>query len=224
MRQPRNRRPRPLRPRLTLSILAALLAPAPAAVEAHPHIFIDGGVDFRFDERGRLATLEVTWIYDAMTSLLMLEDLGIDAAEPLGASDRERLAAYQTTWEAGFDGDSYLWDGERRIGLSGPLEPGAEIRDGLVVITFSREVETPFRPGPGTVTEIYDPSYFTAYAVTDIPRLEGPVDGCRAEVVPFRPTASLQPLLDRLGAVPIDETPDEALGRLFADKVRLACD
>ncbi|HMQ92551.1 MAG TPA: DUF1007 family protein [Amaricoccus sp.] len=210
--------------RLTPAILAALLAQAPAAVEAHPHIFIDGGVGFVFDKQGRLATLEVTWIYDAMTSLLMLDDLGIDGAAPLGSRDRERLAAYQTTWEAGFDGDSFLWDGDRPIALSGPLEPAAEIRDGLVVITFGRTVETPFRPGPETVAEIYDPTYFTAYAVTETPRLEGRADGCHAEVVPFRPTASLRPLLDRLGAVPIDETPDEALGRLFADKVRLTCD
>jgi polyphosphate kinase len=213
-----------LHPRLTSAILAVLLVQAPAAGQAHPHIFIDGGVDFRFDAEGRLAGLQVTWIYDAMTSLLMLDDLGIDGTVPLEAGDRQRLAAYQTSWEAGFDGDSYLRDGDRRIALSGPLDPGSEIRDGKVVITFRRDVEMPFHPGTDTVAEIYEPTYFTAYAITETPRLEGGAEGCRAEVVPFRPSASLRPLLDKLGAVPIDATPDEDLGRLFADKVRLTCD
>ena len=195
--------------------MAILLAQASPGA-AHPHIFIDAD--------GRLTELDVTWIYDAMTSLLMLEDLRIDAAAPLAPEDRARLAAYQTEWQPGFDGDSYLIDGDRRIAVSGPLRPDATIEDAKVVITFARNVETPFRPGPETVVEIYDPTYFTAYAVTAPPRLAGAATGCTAEVEHFRPTASLQPLLDQLGAIPADQDPAEDLGRLFAERVHLACD
>lgn len=203
--------------------LAALLAETPA-VSAHPHIFIDGGVDLLFDGEGRLAVLEVTWVYDAMTSLVMLEDLGIDAAAPLGPRDRGRLAAYQTEWQPGFAGDSYLLDGEDPVVLSGPIDADADIRDGRVVIRFARDVAVPFRPDPEAVVEVYDPTYFTAYAVTDAPRLSGTAAGCRAEVDRFEPTAALQPLLDELSAVPIDAEPDRALGRLFADRIRVSCD
>jgi ABC-type uncharacterized transport system substrate-binding protein len=203
--------------------LVVLLAQAPAA-RAHPHIFIDGGVDLLFDTEGRLAMLEVTWIYDAMTSLVMLEDLGIDAAAPLSAGDRSRLAAYQTEWDPGFAGDSYLLDGPEPAVLSGPLDADADIVDGRVVITFARDVAVPFRPAPEAVVEVYDPTYFTSYAVTESPRLTGSAAGCRAEVVRFEPTAALQPLLDELAAVPIDADPDRALGRTFADRIRVACD
>ena len=205
--------------------VAAALALAPEAA-AHPHVFIDGGVDFLFDAEGRVASLRVTWIYDELNSLFMFEDLGIaaDAPAPLPAADRARLAAWQTDWFPEFEGDSYLWDGDRRIGLSRPRAADAEIRDGRAVISFLRDVEAPFRPGPETVVKIYDPTYFTAYAVTDAPRLEGAAGGCSARVVPFAPTAPLTALQQQLSAIPIDRDPEEEVGALFAERVFVACD
>lgn len=208
-----------------LALVAALLALTPAAAAAHPHVFIDGGVDFLFDGEGRIESLRVTWIYDPLNSLFMLEDLGlpVDATE-LAPADSTRLAAYQTEWIEGYDGDSYLWHGGDRIGLSGPLTPEAEIRDGQVAISFLREVATPFRPDDSTVVQVYDPTYFTAYAITDAPRLESAPAGCGAEVVPFRPTSDLVVLQQRLSEIPIDGDPDGDPGALFAERVRVTCD
>lgn len=126
-------------------LVAGNLAPAPA--RAHPHVFIDGGVDFLFDGSGRLVRLRVTWIYDPLTSLFILEDLDIDAARPLSPGDRARVAAYHTAWEAGYDGDSYLRDRDGPVDLSGPREPDAELRDGRVTITFLRDLDAPARTG-----------------------------------------------------------------------------
>ncbi len=88
-----------------LPALAAVLTVLAGAggARAHPHVFIDGGVDFRFDTAGRLTDLRVTWIFDPLTSLFMLEDLGIAAegSAPLARNDRARLAAYQTEWIEG---------------------------------------------------------------------------------------------------------------------------
>ncbi len=205
--------------------LALALGLSPGIARAHPHIYIDGGVDFVFDAGGRLTDLKVTWIYDALTSLFMLEDLGIDAAAPLSAGDRARLAAYQTEWDAGYDGDGYLWDGPRRIGLSGPQAADADLLDGKVAITFRRSVAAPFRPGPETVVKVYDPSYFTAYAVTAPVRLEGGAAGCHAVVEPFAPGGPLIALQRSLSSLPADATPEDAeVGALFADKVHVTCD
>lgn len=204
-------------------VLAALMAPAPLA--AHPHVFIDGGVDYLFDAEGRLDSLRIVWIYDPLTSLFMLEDLGIvgDTDAALAPDDRQRLAAYQTEWVDGFDGDAYLWDGSRRIGLSGPIEPTSELRDGSVVISFLRRLDVPIRPGPATVTRIYDPAYFTAYTVTQTPRLEGAPAGCRAKVVRFEPTGRLVQLQQNLSEIPVDQSAAEDFGALFAEEVHLTC-
>jgi ABC-type uncharacterized transport system substrate-binding protein len=204
-------------------VLPLVLAPEPG--RAHPHVFIDGGIDFLFDASGRLTDLRVTWIYDPLTSLFMLEDLGIDPAAALAPAERARVAAYQTEWIEGYDGDSYLWDGDRRVGLSGPEDPEAELSDGKVAISFRRALAEPIRPGPETVVKVYDPSYFTAYFVTETPRIEGAAGGCRARVEPFEPNGPLVALQRTLQSVGVDEDPeDQDVGALFAEKVHVACD
>lgn len=208
---------------LLAGLLAAALSPAPA--RAHPHVFIDGGVDFLFDDAGRLDRLRVTWIYDPLTSLFMMEDLGIDPGAALQPEQRVELAAYQTEWVEGFDGDSYLSHDDAPVGLSGPLAPDAEVRDGKVVIRFERQVEAPFRPDPEAVVSVHDPTYYTAYTVTDAPVLEGAATGCAAEVVPFVATSALSALQTSLWDIPPEETPeDDDIGALFADRIRLTCD
>lgn len=206
--------------------LALPLLSASGQARAHPHVFIDAGVDFLFDAEGRLTELRVTWTYDPLTSLFMLEELGIAAVDDVGleAADRGRLAAYQTEWVAGYEGDSYLWDGDRRVGLSGPLDAGAQLVDGKVAIRFERALETPFRPGAETVVKVYDPTYFTAYVITGAPRLEGAAGGCGARVVPFEPSGPLAALQRSLQSIGIDEDPaDEDVGALFAERVYLTC-
>ena len=189
-----------------LSVLATVAATGLATglatgAAAHPHVFIDGGVDFLFDETGRLAQLRVTWIYDPMTSLFILEDLGLDPAAPLSEADRARVAAYDTVWEEGYAGDAYLWAGDRPAGLSGPRAPEAELRDGRVTIRFLRDLDAPFRPAPGARVEVYDPTYYMAYVLTEAPRLEGPHAGCEAWVEHFEPTLALAPLQKSLFAL-----------------------
>jgi ABC-type uncharacterized transport system substrate-binding protein len=209
---------------LCVALVAWLAGVGPA--RAHPHVFIDGGVDFLFDGEGALAQIRVTWIYDNLTSLFMLEDLGLDAAGQLSDADRERLAAYDTVWDEGYDGDGYLWAGARRVGLSSPKAPEAEIRDdGRVVIRFLRDVEAPFRPGTDVRVEVYDPTYYMAYTITEAPRLEGAAPGCAARVEHFEPTGAVAPLMQALQALSAEETPEQDnVGALFAEKVHLACE
>lgn len=212
--------------------LAVFCALAPTSAQAHPHVFIEGGVDLRFDASGRLDTLRVIWTYDALTSLFMLEDLGIsaEAADTLSAADAARLAAYQTSWEPGYEGDSYLWNGASRVALSGPIDAEARIIEDQVEITFLRILDTPYRPAPGldgpetTEVRIYDPVYYTRYTVTRTPLLTGNSHGCAARVVPFAPTGPLAALRDSLSDIPVDGDPEGEPGALLADHVRIACD
>jgi ABC-type uncharacterized transport system substrate-binding protein len=209
-----------------LCLLGAAL-PLPQAASAHPHVFIDGGVDFVMDASGDLAALRITWIYDPLASLFLLEDLGIASLDDsdLTPDLRARLAAAQTDWIEGYDGDSYLWHDGARVPLSGPADAAARIEDGRVVYTFLRELGAPLRPGADTTVEIYDPTYYTAYAVTREPAIEGPSEGCAAEIEPFEPTPLLARLQENLAAIPADGTPeDPQIGARFAEKVHLRCD
>ena len=211
--------------RLLSAGLLACAAAAPAL--AHPHVFIDGGVDFVMDPGGDLVALRVTWIYDPLASLFLLEDLGITGLDDadLDPDQRAALAAHQTSWMPGFEGDSYLWHDGARIGLSGPEGATARIEDGRVVFEFLRRVETPLRPGVETTVKVYDPTYYTAYAVTEAAGIEGPAEGCRTEIEPFEPTPLLARLQESLAVIPADGTPeDPEIGARFAEKVHIRCD
>lgn len=97
-------------------------------------------------------------------------------------------------------------------------------------ISFLRDVAVPFRPDPAldeadsTMLKAYDPSYYTAYAITSRPRIEGKAGACRSKVVPFQPDGPLAALQEKLQAIPVDGDPEGEPGALLADKVLLACD
>ena len=57
---------------------AALAGLAAGQAGAHPHVFLDGGAHFIFDDQGRLAAIRVIWQYDAFASLFILESLEVD--------------------------------------------------------------------------------------------------------------------------------------------------
>jgi ABC-type uncharacterized transport system substrate-binding protein len=46
------------------------------AANAHPHIFIDSGVEVIFDSQGQMTALRISWAYDDFHSLLAIEDRG----------------------------------------------------------------------------------------------------------------------------------------------------
>ena len=63
---------------ITLRAAAVLFVAAlavPASVPAHPHVFVDGGVDFVLDDQGDLTTLSVKWKYDPFEALMSLTAL-----------------------------------------------------------------------------------------------------------------------------------------------------
>lgn len=200
--------------------LCALLA-GPAA--AHPHVFIDGGVDFVLDDQARVTALRVTWIYDAFTSLYVLQSLNFDqdADGALSETERAFLIEDQTAWDPGFQGDSYLYRDAAKLALGAPQDGDVTLVDGRLRVTFTRPLTAP-EPGDGLVAKLYDPTYYYAYSVTEPPQVLG--SGCQATLVPFVANSMLGALQSTLSELTADETPEQAdVGALFADQVRLSC-
>ena len=80
-----------------LSLLSIL---QPWRTEAHPHVFIDTALTFRFDEAGRLAAVDVVWAFDDFSSMLMIEDMEMDpdGDDMLTGDEIARLAAMFGDW------------------------------------------------------------------------------------------------------------------------------
>lgn len=195
---------------------------------AHPHVFLDGGADFLFDDQGRLAAIRVIWQYDAFASLFIVESLEVDRDADGALTDEEKakVVADQLTWEEPFKGDSYLWHGGAEIALAGPTNGTAELSEGRLTVTFERALETPLVPADAEVlVKLYDPTYYFAYFATHPPRFEGAAPAtCRARIEPFEPDSSLAALQGSLALLSTEETPDQAdVGALFADRIVLLC-
>ncbi len=215
---------------IMMAVLPGILA---AGAQAHPHIFIDAGLEIVFDEEGRLAEVEVTWVYDDLYSMLVIDDLGLDEdyTGEIDESEREALTGFDMNWVDGYEGDLYIRAGGARLELDAPRAYSADYSDGRITTVHRRELAEPFDPsGEEIVFEVYDPTYYTEYNIAIDPRISGR-EGCTARVVePDRDAAEamLQEKLDEMIAAGADRADIEAgfpeVGDAFAEEVRIACD
>jgi ABC-type uncharacterized transport system substrate-binding protein len=196
---------------------------APAA-QAHPHVFVDVGIDFIMDGKGRLEAVRVTWLFDPLYSVLVLEELGIDPARPPDAAARATLGALQPQWAVEFGGEGSLFVDGADAALGAARAFAGDMADGRLAIAFERPLAAPLDPrGAAVLAAVYDPTYFAAYFLTEPPRVEG-ASGCAAIAMPFEPDGALADLQSSLLGLSMEETPaDPMVGRLFADRARLSC-
>lgn len=222
---------RPLR-RLAGALALAPLAALPLPAAAHPHIFIDAGVEIVFDDAGRLAAVQVVWVYDEFYTMLALDDYGMDPefTGTVTEAERAELAAIYSNWDAGFDGDLRpLLDGAP-LALSRPERVMADVQEGRLVIAHARRFADRPEIGAGElVLRVYDPTYFTAYTIAVAPAIRGR-DDCAAEVWgPDWEAANdrLLAALAELAGAGMDDWEIEqdfpAVGADFAEEVRLTC-
>lgn len=208
--------------------LAVLLAATAGPVAAHPHVFVDGGVDFVFGPGRSLEALNVTWLYDPFETLYIMSSLDIvpDTSWTLSDTDRTRLEQEETNWAPDFQGASHLTVAGRHIALSRPKDLEVSLVEDRLQVTFRRDLDTPVDLA-GTSAEIafYESTYFYAFAATQQPRLVGGSGSCTTLITPFDAETQLADLQDTLALLGREETPDQQdIGALFADKIAITCD
>lgn len=199
------------------------------AVNAHPHVFIDSGVEAIFDAQGQVTALRISWAYDDFYSLLAIEDRGLDpdGDSRLTPSEQASLTGFDMRWDADYNGDLYVLDRGAAVGLGRPEEVTARYEDGIVTSTHLRKLAVPLRPGPdGVVIQIYDSGYYTAYTIASEAVLTNAPAGCAAQV--YAPDLSdadekLQAVLQEYQAGQSVEDDFPAVGANYADEVRITC-
>lgn len=181
-----------------------------------------------FDDDGRLSGFRISWSYDELYSLMLIEERGLDADGDgiLTAEENTQIQGFDMNWEAGFAGDSYVLRGGNALQLSAPQQATAEYRNGRLISTHLRQIVQPVDPAAGLlVVQAYDPSYYTAYSIGMPVMVEGRAD-CTAQV--FAPDPAdisdefLAALDEQMGeAMPVGEFP--SVGAAFSDEIRVAC-
>ncbi|MEM6938963.1 MAG: DUF1007 family protein [Pseudomonadota bacterium] len=208
-----------------ISFIVCLLA---APVSAHPHIFVDTGLDLKFDAQGRLTEVTVTWAYDDFYSLLITEDRGLDQDYDGEMTDAEiaQLTGFDMQWIEGFNGDLVIMAGGEELALSGPQSPTATYSAGRITTTHVRQVLSPMQEAAALEVKPYDRTYYTAYDISLPVRVVG-YSICQHWLeVPDLDTALLGVqdallAMDTMAMTPDDALPDIGIG--LASTVHVSC-
>ena len=209
-------------------VTAALLACA-TPLGAHPHIFVDTGLEVIVDAEGRLTHLRITWAYDEFYSLLVTEDRGLDPDYDgvLTEAEVASLNGFDMRWVEGFNGDTVLLNGGEEIALSSPQEVATTFSEGRIITSHLRAVEGDAPDANGLVIKPYDPTYYTAYEVTQKVTVQGD-DACRARVKMPEMNADLRELQQDLSALDANTDPNDVglpeIGEALANEVVITCD
>jgi polyphosphate kinase len=200
--------------------LAVALALAPVAGGAHPHMFVDADLRLEIDVEGRITAIEVTWTYDDFSTLLILEDRGLDpdGDAVLTDAELEELRGFDLEiWPEDYEGDVYLRNGERTAEIGLPKATGIAVENAKIVASHRREV-VPF-PAEGTVIETYDPTFFVAFTLKSVhlpERCEAPIDPVDVEEAGRK----VQELVGEVNEMTFEVL---EVGHLYADKARITC-
>ena len=206
-------------------VLALVL---PHTAQAHPHIFVEAGIEVLFAADGAPQSVRISWTYDPLFSMLLVSDLGLDPDFDGVLTDAElaELQGFDMNWLEGYHGDTHLTQGAQALALGGPSDWTSEYRDGRLHSTHLRALPALPDPAAEWVIAVYDPTYYTSYSLAASPVLSGR-DDCIARV--FEPDfdaagAQLQAALDELlGAGGDMEADFPMVGAMFSEEVRITC-
>lgn len=212
--------------RILTSALALLLSATSA--QAHPHVFVDAQGAYLFDEDGRLAGLQIYWLYDAFTTLLLHDTLELDpdGDGKLDEADLQRIAIGETDWPPEYEGDTYLWIDGRKQKLSRPFDASAHMIEDRVEVSFTLRLDAPVEmSGRLASLKIYDPAYYYAYAIPGEGRISGPATGCQLRINRFFANEQTQAVQEQLSQLSKEDIPDDPnIGAMFAEEIELQCD
>ncbi|MEP4198874.1 MAG: DUF1007 family protein [Aliishimia sp.] len=203
-------------------IFTLLLLVLPRLAFAHPHIFITTALTVEVDENGQATAVGITWTYDPLYSLLILEDkeLDDDYDGKLRPDEIAQLSGFDMQWIDGYEGDLYASLGGVSVPLGPPQSLGAVFEDGMIITKHRRSLSA---PATGLVLQAYDPTYYSAYDLNGGVSILGP---CLAFVDP----ADIETATDIVAALLVDRPQTDEntyfpeVGIHFADTVTLSCD
>lgn len=198
-----------------------------SAAHAHPHVFVDGRVDFVFSEGTQLKGIDVTWLYDPFETLFVLSSLQIDPGQTWTLTDAQRakVAAFESDWSDTFNGAARLTSKSGVVALERPQNFNVRLVENQLEVRFERALETPLDlKGSEIEVAFYEETYFFAFSIAKSSQLLGDVGDCLTFIDRFDPDSQSKALQVALTELGREESPeDSTIGRLFTDKIFLSC-
>jgi ABC-type uncharacterized transport system substrate-binding protein len=211
-----------------LAALTILFLAGASPALAHPHVWIDAGIEVILNDRNEATGVRISWTYDDLYSLYVVGDMGLDPDwdGKLTPAEEARLSGFDMNWDPGFPGDTYVLLGEADQPLSRPKDWTASYADGKITSTHLRSFATPVPLGAKhLIVQAYDPGYYVAYTIAGPTTVTGG-SGCAAQVFVPDLDAAQEELLAALSEYTPDvdlEAEFPAVGANFAEEVRVTC-
>lgn len=205
-----------------------VFALSPAAVQAHPHLFIETDLTVVVDEAGYVTGVEVVWTYEFFFSLLLTEDLGIDADGDMRLTPDEMLVLEGAVlnWPPDFQGDTWVTGPDGLVPLGARERHTVEFLEGQIIERHYRPLAAPVSAHEGVMVQVYDQTYYTAYTMTAAAEMRAP-DGCEIATVYADLDDAYSTLDELLYGRPADDpsldTDFPEVGSYFADTVTVTC-
>jgi ABC-type uncharacterized transport system substrate-binding protein len=208
--------------------LIAMMLVWGTGASAHPHVFIDTGIEVLIDDQNRATGVRISWTYDEYYSLFIIGDMGLDPDWDGALTDDEkaRLSGFDMKWDADFPGDTYALQGDVDLALSRPKDWSADYANGKITSRHVRDFDQPIPlTGDPLIVQVYDPGYYVLYTIAQDPVLTGG-QGCTAAAYAPDITEADQKLKDALAEYSADESVEAdfpAIGKAYAEEIRVTC-
>jgi ABC-type uncharacterized transport system substrate-binding protein len=211
--------------RYTLLPLAALLALAPAAAFAHPHVFADARLEIVADDKGNVVELHNVWRFDEVFSSSVLMDFDKNTNLQLDPDELKEVGNTVLTSLADFDYYTTLTDNGKHVDVAKPDAINVDYKDGQLLMFFAIKPKVPM-PLKGKLTfGVYDPTLYTSI---DFPTdkdvvLMGKFDGCTGKVVRPDPDEVIAENKSTLTDAFFNDPTGTNMAKLFATRMEVTC-
>jgi ABC-type uncharacterized transport system substrate-binding protein len=189
---------------------------------AHPHAWIDLRTRVIMNDEGRVAALELDWLFDDFYTAFIAEEFvkeGRPASEylpELANTNLTNLAEHDYFTDVRLDGE--------RLPLGEVTGAETGLRDNRLWLRFEVPLVEPVDPDSGRLTfAVYDPMYYIEilYLEGETVGFSGPhAEACVGRIVSPNPSFEA---IARASALDVTESGGEDLGELFAETVVVEC-
>ncbi|MFT4121371.1 DUF1007 family protein [Bradyrhizobium sp.] len=202
-------------------LLAAGLALASSAAQAHPHVWITATSELLYAPDGSITGVRHAWTFDDMFSAYAVQGL---ESKTKGAYSREELAPLAQTNVESLKEYAYFTfaraDGKKER-FQEPVDYFLDYKDTVLTLHFTLPLKTPVKPRQ-LMLEVFDRSFFIDFQMAkDNPvKLVGAPAGCQMKLErPNDGTASAQKLDEQT----FMNGPNANFGMMFANKITVDC-
>lgn len=208
--------------KLNKRCFALILMLAPFSAHAHPHAWIDVRSTIVMSDEGLISAIEEEWLFDDLYSAAVVEGFKNDS--PGQAATVRDFAPEVIKNLEPYGYFMRITADDRSIKLNTVTEYKSEMKGGQLLLSFTAPLAVPVDPRRHAVSfAVYDPTYYIhmAHPVQQPPAIRSRKHtNCEARVEQANPSAE-----DFARAFSLDQeaSPQNDLGHLFAEKVRVQC-